>query len=150
MASGKTHDQSIVVTAFIIPFIMLHYRLGTVLEILIFTITYLFSGFYLSPDIDTKSVVFQRYGLLKFFWKPYQRLFPHRGSFFHRNFYTHFPIIATVIRLSYFLAVPLIILNMNGFDNWETLYKPVLTLYFATEISSFVHLIFDIIYTKRH
>jgi len=44
----------------------------------IFTNIFLFSTFYLSPDLDINSSVYKRWGLLKIIWLPYKKLFNHR------------------------------------------------------------------------
>lgn len=146
MASGKTHDQSIIISSFALLPVLVNYSPLDNSQIAMFTGMYLFSGLYLSPDIDmSKSVVSKRYGILKFIWYPYQKCFPHKGDFFNRNYFTHFPVLATLIRLVYFLTIPLIILN---YYNIQINLEWLIMLYISCELASFLHLLLDILYTK--
>ena len=144
MASGKIHDRSILLTTPLALYAQHSLSLHPA-----FAALYLFSGLYLSPDIDTKSVVLKRWGFLKFIWFPYQRLFPHRGSFFNRNFFTHFPVVGTFLRIGYIILPLCIALLSSGFNRWNGLVEFLAILCVATESSSFIHLLLDIIYTKR-
>ena len=146
MASGKVHDQSIIITSIALLPVLVNYSPLDNTQIAMFTGMYLFSGLYLSPDIDmSKSVVSKRYGLLKFVWIPYQKCFPHKGSFFNRNFFTHFPVLATLIRLIYFLILPIAILN---YYNVNIPPEYLFMLYASCELASTLHLLLDIVYTK--
>ena len=66
---------------------------------LIATGAMLFAGLMFGPDLDLQSRPYRRWGLLRFIWKPYQVALPHRSVF------SHGPVLGTVIRLIYFLAV---------------------------------------------
>ena len=59
---------------------------------------YLFSGFYLSDDLDTKCVALKRWGPLQFIWTPYQKLVPHR------HWISHGLCVGPILRVAYFLA----------------------------------------------
>jgi uncharacterized metal-binding protein len=150
MASGKTHDTSILLTTPVVFAVAQHYTKLPMQEIFTLSGMYLFGGLYLSPDIDmARSVVSKRYGLLKIFWYPYQRIFPHKGKFLNRNFFTHFPVVGTVLRLIYFLipcAIAFMYFKVKLLPyHWHYLGLFVL----AVEIASLVHLFLDFIYTKR-
>lgn len=92
MPSGKTHEVLNIV--FLPPAL-------TILqpdEIISFTLGYIFSTYYLSPDLDLpQSRASQRWGKLKVIWLPYQSFIPHR------NIISHFPVISSLIRLAYIL-----------------------------------------------
>ncbi|BAY20777.1 hypothetical protein NIES2100_05210 [Calothrix sp. NIES-2100] len=149
MASGKTHDKSIFLSLPGFWAIGSYYSLDMI-TLATFSGFYLFSGLYLSPDLDMKkSRPSQKWSILKFYWIPYRALFKHKGNFFNRNFYTHFPIIGSLIRFCYLLFIPGLLLVYNDFQNLETVLKYSMILYVAMELSALVHLIFDIIYTKR-
>ena len=45
--------------------------------------SYVFSGFWLSDDLDTKSTAYKRWGILKWLWLPYRKLVPHRSWLSH-------------------------------------------------------------------
>lgn len=149
MASGKTHDQSIFISLPGFLVLIFHNVTTDALTLVTFSIFYIFSGLYLSPDIDMKkSRPSQRWSILKVYWHPYRALFKHKGNFFNRNFFTHFPVIATTIRLSYFLFIPVTVLAVNNFNNWESFLYHLVVLFVACELASLVHLILDIVYTK--
>jgi uncharacterized metal-binding protein len=44
---------------------------------------YLFSGLFLSNDLDTQSRIYKRWGPLRVVWYPYQRLVAHRSMLSH-------------------------------------------------------------------
>lgn len=44
---------------------------------------YLFSGLWLSNDLDIDSRIYRRWGSLRWLWYPYQRLIGHRSWFSH-------------------------------------------------------------------
>ena len=48
------------------------------ITISIFTISFVFATYFLSPDMDIDSRVFKRWGLLRFIFCPYRDLFKHR------------------------------------------------------------------------
>jgi uncharacterized metal-binding protein len=45
--------------------------------------SYLFSGLWLSNDLDIYSRIYRRWGPLRFLWYPYQRLIAHRSWVSH-------------------------------------------------------------------
>lgn len=121
MPSGKTHDR---ITLWTLPWIvggtLLLTRNGELA--LIVASGFLFSGLMFGPDLDIYSVQFKRWGVLRYLWLPYQKLFRHR------SFFSHGLIIGTVVRLLYLLAILLIIAIflvaiaqlLFGFDwNWR-------------------------------
>ncbi len=79
------------------------------------------AGLVLTPDLDvaggsiSNRWVRQTTGNIfgtawRLFWMPYSRLFHHR------SFWTHFPVISTIIRLIYFIGIPLLIIYLvKGF-----------------------------------
>ena len=98
MPSGKTHDR---ITLWTLPWIVggsvILTRDGELT--LIVAGAFLFSGLMFGPDLDIYSIQFKRWGLLRYFWLPYQKLFRHRSVF------SHGLIIGTVIRLFYLLGI---------------------------------------------
>lgn len=63
-----------------------------------FVAGYVLSTYYLPPDLDTVSNAYYRYGRLRFIWRPYQKLFSHRGL-------SHFVLIGTFTRVVYLLCL---------------------------------------------
>ena len=121
MPSGKNHDR---ITLWTLPWIvggaLILTRDGKLT--LIVASAFLFSGLMFGPDLDIYSIQFKRWGILRYFWLPYQKIFRHRSWF------SHGLIIGTAIRVVYFLSI-LIILStflvaiaqlILGFDwNWQ-------------------------------
>jgi uncharacterized metal-binding protein len=84
MPSGKTHDKITVVTAAAaIPVWWLYDPVKNIAALAVTLAAYLFSGFWLSDDLDTHSIAYQRWGALRFLWWPYQKLVPHRSWISH-------------------------------------------------------------------
>lgn len=65
----------------------------------LFTISYLFAGYACAGDLDLDSREYRRWGLLRFIWKPYQALVPHR------SWVSHGLILGGVIRAAYLAIV---------------------------------------------
>ncbi len=59
---------------------------------------FLFSGLMFGPDLDIYSRQFRRWGPARVIWIPYQRLCKHRSWF------SHGPLVGTVLRLIYLLS----------------------------------------------
>jgi uncharacterized metal-binding protein len=94
MPSGATHDRLILWN---LPIVgagawLLTNDLGLVLAS---SGAYLFSGLVFGPDLDTRSRHYQRWGLLRWLWLPYQRVLPHRSVF------SHGPVLGTCGRVLY-------------------------------------------------
>jgi len=53
----------------------------------------IFGEYFLSPDLDIHSQPYKRWDSLRFIWIPYRKLF------YHRSFWTHTPIIGSLIRI---------------------------------------------------
>lgn len=84
MPSGKVHDQITLVTAAAaIPAWWVLTPHDAPESLVITLASYIFSGFFLSDDLDTNSVSYQRWGLLRFLWWPYRQLVPHRSWISH-------------------------------------------------------------------
>ncbi len=102
MPRGHTHE--IWGVLFIIPLsILFHIFLvsklwkGDIISTLVFSISLAFGIFMLSPDLDTKSKSYARWGILRFIWIPYRKIMKHR------SFLSHFPIVSSFIRAFYLI-----------------------------------------------
>jgi len=61
--------------------------------------SYLFSMLFLSPDLDLpQSRAFRRWGIFRWLWIPYTRLFRHRGL-------SHRPFLGPLSRVLYLTAI---------------------------------------------
>jgi uncharacterized metal-binding protein len=89
MPSGKTHEL-INITVLVVLLAVFYYlsawqktpiatRYLDTYTILIFSMSYIFATFFLSPDLDTKSRSYKRWKMLRILWWPYRIIFKHRG-----------------------------------------------------------------------
>lgn len=89
----------------------------------------------LSPDLDTRSRPFYRWGIFRFIWWPYQWAFRHRSG------WTHGVGIAAWLRLAYLSAV-LILLYLGVMKG---------LLPYAAHPTSFQHLRYEILsFVNKH
>jgi uncharacterized metal-binding protein len=116
MPGHKTHDVIGAITsapfawgAYVIGYNIhddTHYALalGTA-----FAASHLFSTFFMSPDMDLNSRVYNRWGVLKALWSPYKHLVRHRSKFSHSA-------LGGIIRSMYLLGLVAVFwLALNGF-----------------------------------
>lgn len=113
MPSGKTHIRIDVFFLLLMAAAALYFwddlvqRFGRdrlVEQSAIFTTSYLFGTFLLSPDLDLKdNISAKNWGLLRLFWRPYATLFRHRGI-------SHAPIAGTLTRILYMAVVIYVVL----------------------------------------
>jgi uncharacterized metal-binding protein len=98
MPNAQTHDT---ITYALTPFTFLGAELWWENHFIsaLATVAMLFSGLMFGPDLDLNSKPYQRWGPLKFIWKPYQAALPHRSKF------SHGPMLGTIIRIVYFLLI---------------------------------------------
>ena len=76
--------------------------------VLCFFGAYLFSSLFLSPDMDLgKSDPQNRWGIFRVLWKPYAKVFHHRGA-------SHNPLLGPLSRILY--------LGINVFAVWSGLH----------------------------
>lgn len=66
---------------------------------LLVSVAFLLGNFYLSPDLDTRSIMVKRWGYLYPVWYVYERAIPHR------SFWSHSGIVSGVIRVLYLLGI---------------------------------------------
>lgn len=99
MASGRTHDWTtlgLLVPVALVCRYLLHWSWPDALALTGGTWA---GGLLLSPDLDTKSRPFFRWGLFRFIWLPYQWLARHRSPL------SHGWLLAAWLRLIYLSAV---------------------------------------------
>jgi len=101
MASGQQHDRATCWLA--LPYGLLWWPwlgpLGTVVS----TLAFLIGGLWLSPDLDTNSRPYQRWGPLRWLWWPY------RKTLRHRSILSHTPVVGTLVRVGYGLGIVLLL-----------------------------------------
>ncbi len=100
MPSGKAHDRITLVTAALsLP---VWYIASPALNVPAYVAgvgAYLFSGFFLSGDLDTRCNALKRWGPMRSLWLPYQRLVPHR------SWVSHGIAVGPLVRVAYFALV---------------------------------------------
>ncbi|MGJ5672798.1 MAG: metal-binding protein [Nostochopsis sp.] len=98
MPSGQTHDR---ITLWALPFVagttFVQTKSGNLT--LLVAGGFMFGGLMFGPDLDIYSRQYQRWGLLRWIWIPYQK------SLRHRSFLSHGPIIGTTLRVIYLSSV---------------------------------------------
>jgi len=122
---------------------------------LIFALAYLFSSLLLSPDLDlARSDPHNRWGLLRHCWKPYAKLFRHRGVSHNpllgplsRLFYLGLWAAAVLAGLHYLFAV-----EMEFLHHWkEDLRGAALwALSIGLVLPNEIHILLDRIYSDPH
>ncbi len=97
MPSGKTHDR---ITFWSFPAVagLTLWRTQSAPLTLALLAGFLFGALMLGPDLDTRSLHYQRWGSMRWIWIPY------RGSMRHRSPLSHWPIVGTVVRVVYVLV----------------------------------------------
>ena len=113
-------------------------QLPSIELILIFSVTYLFGTFFLSPDLDIDSSPYNRWGVFKFLWWPYKVIFKHRGL-------SHHPIFGPLTILINFALIFVPVLVVLGFN--LTLFPLDVTLAAATGfvLSVEMHILADMV-----
>ena len=100
MPSGKTHDKITVVTAIAaVPIWWWESATKDWAGLAVGLAAYFFSGFWLSDDLDTHSIAYKRWGVLRWLWWPYQKLVPHRSWVSHGIGF------GPIFRVAYFLVM---------------------------------------------
>lgn len=97
MPSGRTHDR---ITLWTLPLVagIAQIALQRSALTLMVCAGFLFGGLMLGPDLDTHSIHYKRWGLLRWMWLPY------RYSIRHRSPWSHGPLMGTTIRVLYLMA----------------------------------------------
>lgn len=98
MPSGKTHDNVNLISLSLFIFILTWLGYNSIIYSACFAVGYIFATFLFGPDLDTYSSLYKRWGLFRFIWLPYRKIFPHR------SFFTHGLIVSDIIRIAYLLG----------------------------------------------
>ncbi len=115
MASGKNHDFLNFLTLPIFLYGVPHeYFLD-------FAVGYVISTIFLSPDIDLKhSHPTKRWKILKYFWRPYQKILKHRGL-------SHTPFVGTITRYIYVLFIISIVYVLSFYAFKSLIHKTLIS-----------------------
>ena len=108
MPRGQTHELWGVF--FLPPLAYIYYKFtGDIKTSVLFGIAFLFGNFMLSPDLDTRSRSYTRWGILRFIWVPYQKIMKHR------SFLSHFPVISSIIRAVYLISAFVVLISITTY-----------------------------------
>lgn len=111
MPSVKTHDQ-IALLSIIPTFYVGHLIFDDIGLAAILTLSTLVSALVFSPDLDTNSVPYKRWGLLRHIWVPYNKLVSHRSTWSHSFIKAPvFKIVYLAFIAAFFAVIYLLILN---------------------------------------
>lgn len=120
MPSGQTHDRITLWSSPFIAALTFSQTRSSPLTLLI-TGSFLFSGLMFGPDLDIESCQFQRWGMLRYLWLPYQK------SLRHRSFLSHGPFFGTALRILYLgswlfllLVLSLFVAQFAGQATWKS------------------------------
>jgi len=108
MPSGKVHDKIAIIST--IPVFITGYSLFNISmdKCIILTLCTLFSQLMFGPDLDAKSTQYKRWGLFRWIWLPYRKIFRHRSRF------SHGLILGPILRCIYLLCFAFItIIGIN-------------------------------------
>jgi uncharacterized metal-binding protein len=105
MPSGRTHDAITIILA--APTFVAAWGLtGNLTLAGLATGAMLFGGLMFGPDLDIQSRQYTRWGVFRFLWLPYRKMFRHRSR------WSHGIIFGTLIRILYFtMVVALLVLG---------------------------------------
>ncbi len=138
MASGRNHDKGIYFATPILLAIGWH---GWGLETgIIAASAHFLGGYLLSPDLDTGSRPFKRWGILRVIWLPYQKAIPHRSPL------SHAPVVGSTIRLLYLAAwlSPLWVFFPGLSEmQWAITWQKAIAFLAGVELSALNHLMLD-------
>ena len=132
MPSGKTHDLFAYSSTIAGAYCLWHLNLTTDLALIgLFSLSSLFGGLMFGPDLDTKSIQYQRWGLLKFIWLPYQA-FGHRS----KKTQSHDALFGPLVRIVYlFFAIIFLMIFAAGIFS---IFDKKLSLSFLIYIFDFI------------
>jgi uncharacterized metal-binding protein len=131
MPLGKTHDR--ITWIFYPPFAYMAWDFSENITIVtLYSIAYLFSSFMFSGDLDLVSQQSRRWGILRWIWIPYRKMFRHRSKF------THGIVLGTIIRIVYLFLIFSIFFSLLYFVTFKT--SPFLHKELTSETAVFLQL----------
>jgi len=76
-------EHELINTAFMFAIVSMIYLATSIQDTASFAVGYLISTYYITPDLDTNSKPYRRWGWLRLLWWPYKESFTHRGKSHH-------------------------------------------------------------------
>lgn len=106
MPNGKTHTN--INLSFFVPSVVACMATSTYSEMKYYFVGYLFSTLFCNPDNDLKNnSAEENWGKLQYIWRPYAKLFKHRGI--SHKFFT-----GTLTRVIYLILMGLVIYYLGN------------------------------------
>lgn len=141
MPNHKTHERVGVTLAPLVA-------TGTLLidmeinHAIILITTYIFATYYITPDLDTDSMPYHRWGIFRFIWYPYKKLIPHR------SFLSHSTVFSGTLRFVYFAAIVWLLLVAVGYETEQllTLVSYYAIIWLSIVLVDTVHTFLDLIW----
>lgn len=140
MPSSATHDTIALVAAPVVYAGSLLVTSSDQQSAVAITTAFLVSSTMLSPDLDTRSRPYYRWGMIRGIWLPYRWLVPHRSVLSHSF------VISSLLRLIYLLlllslalvpfGVDLMSMTINGGD-------VVISIVIGSILADSLHIIAD-------
>ncbi|MDP2215856.1 MAG: metal-binding protein [Methanolobus sp.] len=151
MPDGKTHEiiNALVLMASIAGLYYLSTEYGNAVvgsylntyTILIFSATYLFATFFLSPDLDIDSRPYRRWKIFRILWWPYKVIFKHRG-------FSHNPILGPLSIVANLALIVIPLLLLAGVDLQNMPPNFIAAAIAGIVLSIEVHIISDSVISK--
>ena len=146
MASGQQHDRATCWLA--LPYGLLWWPWLGPLGALVSGLAFLIGGLWLSPDLDTNSRPYQRWGPLRWLWWPY------RKALRHRSVLSHSPLLGTLVRVGYLTGLALLLTGLAHppastdllrwlQQQWSRPERLLLVALIGIEASAWLHLLQD-------
>jgi uncharacterized metal-binding protein len=113
--------------------------------IAVFSVFYIFGTLFLSPDLDTDSTPYKRWGIFRFLWWPYKVLFKHRGL-------SHHPIFGPVTIILNFalIFIPVLILLLKFDVQYSIPVEVIASMVSGIVLSIETHILADMVVSKLH
>jgi uncharacterized metal-binding protein len=145
MPGYRTHDK--VGIAAIIPITGASLYFGhTIQDTITLAIGIAVSTYFLSPDLDLHSRIYNRWGFLRWIWIPYQKVIPHRSWLSHSG-----PISAT-LRIAYLFLwlLPLFLYLHVRLPVYDLQFVQFcVILWIAIMIADSLHVLMDMVWKDR-
>lgn len=114
MPGYKTHDTIGYVTAAVTSAVFGYSQLLTIPETFVYAAAVIIGTIWLSPDLDTDSKSYARWGIFRWYWYPYKKIVAHRSWLSHsgplsatlRLIYLFFPLLVSTLFLPYSGVTP--------------------------------------------
>ncbi len=153
MPSGKVHlriEMVILAGCLALGSYLVKEELIEAVHLTVFFGAYLFSSFFLTPDLDLKqSLAFRRWGIARVLWVPYARLFRHRAL-------SHSILLGPLTRILYLGFILFVItIAAANIAGWTVqLYLPqwgvLISILTGIYMPNHIHVLADVLWSIAH